>query len=81
MQRPPHGVKLVMEAVCIMKGIKPKKVPGTMPGTKINDYWEPGQGLLQDPGKFLKSLFNYDKVEYISNGFIALSLYVQRVLS
>lgn len=72
MQRPPQGVKLVMEAVCIMKGIKPKKVPGAMPGTKINDYWEPGKGLLQDPGKFLESLFNYDKVEHISNGFIAL---------
>ncbi|KAG7240353.1 hypothetical protein INR49_026924, partial [Caranx melampygus] len=61
MQRPPQGVKLVIEAVCIMKGIKPKKVPGEKPGTKINDYWEPGKGLLQDPGKFLESLFNYDK--------------------
>ncbi|TKS70983.1 Dynein heavy chain 1, axonemal [Collichthys lucidus] len=61
MQRPPQGVKLVMEAVCIMMDIKPKKVPGAMPGTKINDYWEPGKGLLQDPGKFLESLFNYDK--------------------
>ena len=28
MQRPPPGVKLVIEAVCIMKGIKPKKVAG-----------------------------------------------------
>ncbi|XP_047438259.1 dynein axonemal heavy chain 1 [Mugil cephalus] len=61
MQRPPHGVKLVIEAVCIMKGIKPKKVPGEKPGTKIDDYWEPGKGLLQDPGKFLESLFKYDK--------------------
>ncbi|XP_040015424.1 dynein heavy chain 1, axonemal [Xiphias gladius] len=61
MQRPPQGVKLVIEAVCIMKGIKPKKVPGEKPGTKIDDYWEPGKGLLQDPGKFLESLFKYDK--------------------
>ncbi|XP_029358997.1 dynein heavy chain 1, axonemal [Echeneis naucrates] len=61
MQRPPQGVKLVIEAVCIMKGIKPKKVPGPQAGTKINDYWEPGKGLLQDPGKFLESLFKYDK--------------------
>ncbi|XP_044079595.1 dynein axonemal heavy chain 1 isoform X1 [Siniperca chuatsi] len=61
MQRPPHGVKLVIEAVCIMKGIKPKKVPGEKPGTKVDDYWEPGKGLLQDPGKFLESLFKYDK--------------------
>uniref|UniRef100_A0A8C4NS28 Dynein, axonemal, heavy chain 1 n=1 Tax=Dicentrarchus labrax TaxID=13489 RepID=A0A8C4NS28_DICLA len=61
MQRPPQGVKLVIEALCIMKGIKPKKVPGEKPGTKIDDYWEPGKGLLQDPAKFLDSLFKYDK--------------------
>ncbi|KAJ8259834.1 hypothetical protein GJAV_G00174010 [Gymnothorax javanicus] len=61
MQRPPQGVKLVMEALCIMKGIKPKKVPGDKPGTKVDDYWEPGKGLLQDPGKFLEGLFKFDK--------------------
>lgn len=77
MQRPPQGVKLVIEAVCIMKDIKPKRVPGVKPGTKVDDYWEPGKGLLQDPGKFLESLFKYDKVELISNGSIAMSLYVQ----
>ncbi|XP_072576883.1 dynein axonemal heavy chain 1 isoform X1 [Vulpes vulpes] len=61
MQRPPPGVKLVIEAVCIMKGIKPKKVPGEKPGSKVDDYWEPGKGLLQDPGRFLDSLFKFDK--------------------
>ncbi|XP_076846923.1 dynein axonemal heavy chain 1 isoform X2 [Brachyhypopomus gauderio] len=61
MQRPPHGVKLVIEAVCIMKGIKPKKVAGEKPGTKVDDYWEPGKALLQDPGRFLESLFKFDK--------------------
>ncbi|KAL1763685.1 dynein heavy chain 1, axonemal, partial [Sigmodon hispidus] len=61
MQRPPPGVKLVIEAVCIMKGIKPKKVPGEKPGSKVDDYWEPGKGLLQDRGCFLESLFKFDK--------------------
>ncbi|KAI5937324.1 Dynein heavy chain 1, axonemal [Manis javanica] len=61
MQRPPPGVKLVIEAVCIMKGIKPKKVPGEKPGSKVDDYWEPGKGLLQDPGRFLENLFKFDK--------------------
>ncbi|XP_073667291.1 dynein axonemal heavy chain 1 [Tursiops truncatus] len=61
MQRPPPGVKLVIEAVCIMKGIKPKKVPGEKPGSKVDDYWEPGKGLLQDPGRFLESLLKFDK--------------------
>ncbi|XP_053339456.1 dynein axonemal heavy chain 1 [Clarias gariepinus] len=61
MQRPPQGVKLVIEAVCILKGIKPKKIPGEKPGTKVDDYWEPGKGLLQDPGKFLESLQKFDR--------------------
>lgn len=66
MQRPPPGVKLVIEAVCIMKGIKPKKVPGEKPGSKVDDYWEPGKGLLQDPGRFLESLFKFEKVTMLS---------------
>ncbi|MCJ8744212.1 hypothetical protein PDJAM_G00116030 [Pangasius djambal] len=61
MQRPPQGVKLVIEAVCILKGIKPKKVAGEKPGSKVDDYWEPGKGLLQDPGKFVESLLKFDK--------------------
>ncbi|KAI9144540.1 dynein heavy chain and region D6 of dynein motor-domain-containing protein [Paraphysoderma sedebokerense] len=61
MQRPPEGVKLVMEAVCIMKGVKPKKIDGDKPGKKVDDYWEPGRGLLADPAKFLDSLMTYDK--------------------
>lgn len=68
MQRPPNGVKLVIEAMCIMKGIKPKKVAGEKPGTKVDDYWEPGKGLLQDPGKFLDSLFKFDKVLFRYTG-------------
>ncbi|KAM6980842.1 dynein axonemal heavy chain 1 [Aplochiton taeniatus] len=71
MQRPPHGVKLVIEAVCIMKGIKPKKVAGEKPGTKVDDYWEPGKGLLQDPGRFLEGLFKFDK-ENIPDSVIKL---------
>lgn len=33
----------------------------SQPGQKIDDYWEVGKGQLQDPQKFLDSLFNYDK--------------------
>ncbi|RKO89233.1 dynein heavy chain and region D6 of dynein motor-domain-containing protein [Blyttiomyces helicus] len=61
MQRPPEGVKLVIEAVCIMKQVKPKKIDGDKPGKKVDDYWEPGRGLLADPQKFLDSLMNFDK--------------------
>jgi hypothetical protein len=28
MQHPPDGVRMVVEAVCILKNVKPKKVPG-----------------------------------------------------
>ncbi|KAI7795154.1 dynein axonemal heavy chain 1 [Triplophysa rosa] len=61
LQRPPPGVKLVMDAVCILKGVKPKKVAGEKLGEKVDDYWDAGKALLQDPGKFLESLFKYDK--------------------
>ena len=38
MTNPPNGVKLVMEAVCIMKALKPeKKVDGT--GKAFEDFW------------------------------------------
>ena len=30
-------------------------------GTKVDDYWEAGRTLLQDPGKFLEILFQYDR--------------------
>jgi dynein heavy chain len=61
MQRPPDGVKLVIEAVCIMKGIKPKKIDGDK-GKKVDDYWEAGKAILAEPAKFLESLMTYDKV-------------------
>ena len=40
----------MMEAVCIMKGLKPKKVAGEKVGTKVDDYWEAGRTLLQVSG-------------------------------
>ena len=36
MQHPPQGVKLVIEAVSIMKEIKPRKVQGEKVGTKVS---------------------------------------------
>ncbi|KAI8841134.1 dynein heavy chain and region D6 of dynein motor-domain-containing protein [Chytriomyces cf. hyalinus JEL632] len=76
MQRPPEGVKLVMEAICIMKGIKPKKIDGDKPGKKIDDYWEPGKGLLAEPQKFLDSLFNFDKDNIPENVVTKIKPYI-----
>ncbi|XP_030314514.1 dynein heavy chain 12, axonemal [Calypte anna] len=61
MKNPPSGVKLVMAAVCVMKDIKPERIPnpaGT--GGKILDYWTPSKKLLGDIN-FLKDLKEYDK--------------------
>ena len=44
-----------------MKEVKPKRVAGEKVGTKVDDYWEPGKALLQDPTRFLESLFKYDR--------------------
>uniref|UniRef100_A0A8C3L981 Dynein axonemal heavy chain 12 n=1 Tax=Chrysolophus pictus TaxID=9089 RepID=A0A8C3L981_CHRPC len=62
MKNPPSGVKLVMAAVCVMKDIKPEKIPnpsGTG-GKVILDYWGPSKKLLGDMN-FLKDLKEYDK--------------------
>jgi dynein heavy chain len=61
MKSPPPGVKLVMEAICIMKDVKPVKIPDPAgSGKKIEDYWGPSKTLMSDM-KFLDSLRTYDK--------------------
>uniref|UniRef100_A0A3Q3KEU7 Dynein axonemal heavy chain 7 n=1 Tax=Monopterus albus TaxID=43700 RepID=A0A3Q3KEU7_MONAL len=61
MKSPPTAVKLVMEAICILKGIKPDRVPDpTGSGKKVEDYWGPAKKLLGDMG-FLHSLHEYDR--------------------
>lgn len=61
MKSPPGGVKLVMEAVCVMKDIKPVKIPDPAgSGKKIEDFWGPSKTLMSDM-KFLDNLKTYDK--------------------
>ncbi|XP_028924872.1 dynein heavy chain 7, axonemal isoform X6 [Ornithorhynchus anatinus] len=61
MKSPPAGVKIVMEAICILKGIKADKIPDpTGSGRKIEDFWGPAKRLLGDI-RFLQSLHEYDK--------------------
>lgn len=56
MKNPPAAVKVVMEAVCQMLSVKPKKVNDPAnPAKKIDDYWTPSQALLGDPA-FLSKL-------------------------
>ncbi|XP_041984652.1 dynein axonemal heavy chain 12 [Aricia agestis] len=61
MKNPPATVKLVMAAVCVMKGIPPDKIPDpNNPGKKMLDYWGPSKRILGDMA-FLDSLRNFDK--------------------
>uniref|UniRef100_A0A669P469 Dynein axonemal heavy chain 12 n=1 Tax=Phasianus colchicus TaxID=9054 RepID=A0A669P469_PHACC len=62
MKNPPSGVKLVMAAVCVMKDVKPEKIPNPsgIGGKVILDYWGPSKKLLGDMN-FLKDLKEYDK--------------------
>ena len=65
MKNPPAGVKLVMEAVCTLKGVKPDRIPDPSgSGKKIEDFWGPSKRLVGDM-KFLQTLRDYDKVGQI----------------
>ncbi|KAK2157592.1 hypothetical protein LSH36_188g04054 [Paralvinella palmiformis] len=59
MQNPPSLVKLVMETVCILKGIKPEKKTDPN-GKQVEDYWPSAKKMLGDL-RFLDSLKEYDK--------------------
>ncbi|XP_050527307.1 dynein axonemal heavy chain 1-like [Daktulosphaira vitifoliae] len=69
LKKPPAGVVLVLESICIMKNVKPIKITSGALGKKILDYWEPSRNMISDPASFLNSLINYDK-ENISEALI-----------
>lgn len=60
MKNPPSAVKLVMAAVCVMKGVPPDRINDAATGKKIIDYWGPSKRILGDIG-FLQSLKDFDK--------------------
>ncbi|CAG0920877.1 unnamed protein product [Notodromas monacha] len=61
MKNPPGGVKLVMEAVCVMLDRKPeKKADPAVLGKYIDDWWTTSQKVLGDL-RFLDTLRSYDK--------------------
>ncbi|CAB3363479.1 Hypothetical predicted protein [Cloeon dipterum] len=61
MKNPPPGVKLVLEAISVMKGVKPDRKPHPSgSGKMIEDFWAPSLRLIGEI-KFLDSLKSYDK--------------------
>jgi dynein heavy chain len=47
LKNPPAAVKIVMEVICIMLGVKAKRVNDvSKPGAKADDFWSPSQVCL-----------------------------------
>ncbi|KAJ8670547.1 hypothetical protein QAD02_001806, partial [Eretmocerus hayati] len=59
MKNPPAGVKLVMEAICILKDVKADRVRDDQ-GKMVDDYWKASLRMLGDI-RFLDSLLTFDK--------------------
>ncbi|KAF2360955.1 Dynein heavy chain AAA module D4 [Trinorchestia longiramus] len=65
MKNPPSGVKLVMEAICVLLGEKPDRIPDPLgTGKMVEEYWSVSKRMLGDI-KFKENLLNFDK-EHIS---------------
>ncbi|XP_053674809.1 dynein axonemal heavy chain 7 [Anopheles nili] len=60
MKSPPIGVKVVMEAVCILKDLKPDRVQNPSGMGMVEDYWGPSKRVLGDM-KFMDGLLNFEK--------------------
>lgn len=60
MKNPPDAIKLVMAAVCVIKDVKPERIPDPSTGRKTIDYWGPSKRILGDMN-FLQSLKDFDK--------------------
>lgn len=60
MKSPPSGVKLVLEAVCILKSVKPARVKDPQSGKMVEDYWEVGHScvFLAGPQSLCMTLSN-----------------------
>lgn len=57
MKNPPMPVKVVMEAICILRDIKPEKA-----NASIEDFWSLSKKMLNDP-KYVEYLVTYEKDE------------------
>ena len=60
MKSPPSAVKLVMEAVCIIRGRKAARVKDANSGKMVDDFWETAKKMLME-SNFLQQLREFDK--------------------
>merc|ERR1719399_1167398 len=77
---PPAGVRLCMEAVCIMFEIKPQKIKDPNDNTKkIEDYFGPSKTeLLTNAEKLLDQLKNFDKDNIPPHVIKKIEPYIER---
>lgn len=59
MKNPPAGVKLVLEAVCVMRDFRPERGKDAA-GKPVEDYWPASVRMLNDM-KFIEILKHFDK--------------------
>ena len=59
LKNPPDGVRLALEACCIMLGIAPEMVK--QGNNKVPDYWEKSKALIKDYKKLISRLEKYNK--------------------
>ena len=60
MKSPPQPVRLVMEAVCVLKGVKAARKKDEASGKMVDDYWDAAKKMCME-SNFLNSLREYDK--------------------
>lgn len=60
MKNPPAAIKLVMAAVCVIKNVKPDRLPDPSTGRMYFDYWGPSKRVLGEM-TFLQQLKDFDK--------------------
>ncbi|KAA0147151.1 hypothetical protein FNF28_07595 [Cafeteria roenbergensis] len=64
MPHPPPAVRLCMQAVCLLFGIPPRRVPDPKPGNAGNvrlDYWSAAKATLLSDGRLLSKLQEFDR--------------------
>lgn len=72
---PPAGMTVVIDALCILFGRKPRKVDGPRPGIRVDDYWPEGRVLLND-SHFLQHLTDFDKDNISEEAILKLKPYI-----
>eukprot|EP01052_Picozoa_sp_SAG31_P000010 SAG31_NODE_1_length_62978_cov_30.836130_10_plen_3970_part_00 len=77
MNNPPETMTLVMEALCILLGRKPRRVADPNGGwNKVDDYWAEAKVLLQDT-EILNKLKAYDKDNIPEENIMKLTPYIK----